>query len=57
MAPFFQWIADTGFHAGIEELRTGYPDIAWQSLPQWAAAQDWPGLVAHRSPGSAHTAS
>jgi uncharacterized protein YbjT (DUF2867 family) len=45
MAPFFQWIADTGFHAGIQGLRTGYPDIAWQSLSQWAAAQDWPDLM------------
>jgi uncharacterized protein YbjT (DUF2867 family) len=57
MAPFFRWIADTGFHADIRELRTGYPDIAWQSLAQWAAAQGWPDLVAGAKPGSAHTAS
>src|SRR5215831_9646343 len=57
MAPFFQWIADTGFHADIQELRTGYPDIAWQSLAQWAAAQEWPDLVAHRSSGPARSTS
>src|SRR6266704_1544266 len=38
MAPFFQWIAGTGFHADIQQLRTGYPEICWQSLRQWAAA-------------------
>jgi len=57
MAPFFQWIADTGFHADIQELRTGYPDIGWQSLSQWTAAQEWPDLVAHRSSGPARSTS
>jgi uncharacterized protein YbjT (DUF2867 family) len=45
MAPFFQWIADVGFHADIEQLRARYPEIGWQSLQQWAAAQDWAGLA------------
>jgi uncharacterized protein YbjT (DUF2867 family) len=44
MVPFFDWIAEVGFHADIPRLRAGYPEIGWQSLPQWAAAQDWPGL-------------
>jgi uncharacterized protein YbjT (DUF2867 family) len=43
MAPFFQWIADTGFRADIGQLRANHPEIGWQSLQQWAAAQDWPG--------------
>jgi uncharacterized protein YbjT (DUF2867 family) len=46
MAPFFRWIASTGFHADIQQLRAGYPEIGWQSLQQWAAAQDWPDLTA-----------
>jgi uncharacterized protein YbjT (DUF2867 family) len=42
MAPFFQWLAEVGFHADIQQLRTRYPEVGWRSLPQWAAAQDWP---------------
>jgi uncharacterized protein YbjT (DUF2867 family) len=45
MAPFFQWIAGTGFHADIQQLRTSYPEIGWQSLRQWAAARDWADLA------------
>jgi len=41
MAPFFRWIAATGFHADIQRLRMGYPEVGWQSLQQWATAQDW----------------
>lgn len=44
MAGFFQWIAEVGFHADIDQLRAGYPEIGWQSLGQWAAARDWAGL-------------
>ena len=47
MAAFFEWISEVGFHADIPRLRASYPEIGWRSLPQWAAAQDWPGLVAH----------
>jgi len=45
MAPFFRWLADTGFHAGIWQLRTRYPEIGWHSLQQWAATHDWPDLA------------
>jgi uncharacterized protein YbjT (DUF2867 family) len=45
MAPFFRWIAEVGFHADIRQLRTGYPDIGWQSLRHWAAARDWADLA------------
>jgi uncharacterized protein YbjT (DUF2867 family) len=45
MAPFFQWIAEAGFHAGIRKLRAGYPEIGWQSLRHWAAARDWADLT------------
>jgi len=48
MAPFFRWIAEVGFHADIRQLRTGYPQIGWQSLRQWAAARDWDALIAGR---------
>lgn len=41
MAPFFRWIAATGFHADIQRLRTRYPEVSWQSLQQWATGQDW----------------
>jgi len=47
----------TGFHADIQELRTGYPDIGWQSLAQWTAAQEWPDLVAQRNSGPARSTS
>jgi uncharacterized protein YbjT (DUF2867 family) len=45
MAPFFQWLADTGFHADIRQLRTRYPEIGWHSLQHWAAAHDWADLA------------
>ena len=48
MAPFFRWIAEVGFHADIRQLRTGYPEIGWQSLRHWAAARDWADLIAGR---------
>ncbi len=44
MTSFFQWLAEVGFHADIQWLRTSYPEIGWQSLEQWAAARDWAGL-------------
>ena len=45
MAPFFRWIAATGFHADIQGLRSDYPEVGWHSLQQWAIAQDWSGLA------------
>ena len=45
MAPFFRWLADTGFHADILQLRTRYPEIGWHSLKQWAATHDWADLA------------
>jgi uncharacterized protein YbjT (DUF2867 family) len=41
MAPFFRWLAGTGFHADIRQLCTRYPEIGWHSLRQWAAKHDW----------------
>jgi uncharacterized protein YbjT (DUF2867 family) len=45
MAPFFQWLVDTGFHADIGQLRTRHPEIGWHSLQHWAAAHDWTDLT------------
>ena len=45
MAPFFRWLADTGFHADIRQLRTRYPAIGWHTLQQWAATHDWADLA------------
>lgn len=44
MAPFFGWLAGTGFHADIRQLRSRYPEIGWHSLRQWAAGHDWADL-------------
>jgi len=41
MAPFFRWLAGTGFHADIGQLRTRYQEIGWHSLRHWAAEHDW----------------
>jgi uncharacterized protein YbjT (DUF2867 family) len=41
MAPFFRWLAGTGFHADIQQLRTRHPEIGWHSLRQWATEHDW----------------
>ena len=40
MAPFFQWLAEAGFHADIRGLRTGYPETGWHPLQRWAATHD-----------------
>jgi uncharacterized protein YbjT (DUF2867 family) len=45
MAPFFAWLAETGFHADIEQLRARYPEIGWHTLRQWAATRDWADLA------------
>ncbi len=44
MAPFFRWLAGTGFHADIGLLRAGYPEVGWHSLRQWATEHDWADL-------------
>ncbi len=44
MAPFFRWLAGTGFHADIQQLRTRHPEIGWHSLRHWAAEHDWADL-------------
>ncbi len=53
MTSFFQWLAEVGFRADIQWLRTSYPEIGWQSLEQWAAARDWagPAVSAESPPG------
>jgi len=50
MAPFFRWLGEVGFHADIQQLRTRYPEIGWQSLSAWAAAQDWPARLERETP-------
>jgi len=50
MAPFFQWLAGTGFHADIPQLRTRYPEIGWHSLRHWASAHDWADLTSATGP-------
>ncbi len=50
MAPFFQWLAGTGFHADIQQLRTRYPEIGWHSLRHWASAHDWADLTSATGP-------
>jgi uncharacterized protein YbjT (DUF2867 family) len=52
MAPFFRWLAGTGFHADTVRLRTRYPEIGWHSLRRWAGEHDWADLTAApRVPG------
>ena len=50
IAPFFEWLAGTGFHADIQQLRTRYPEIGWHSLRHWASAHDWADLTSATGP-------
>jgi uncharacterized protein YbjT (DUF2867 family) len=41
MAVMFEWFDKVGYSADIVGLRRDYPEVGWQSLDQWARAQDW----------------
>ncbi len=41
LALMFEWFERTGYSADINALRRDFPEIAWQSLEDWAGEQDW----------------
>lgn len=41
LALMFEWFERTGYSADIEALRHDFPEVAWQSLQNWADEQDW----------------
>lgn len=41
LALMFEWFERTGYSADIKALRRDFPEVAWQSLEDWAGEQDW----------------
>ncbi|MFG3346644.1 NmrA family NAD(P)-binding protein [Streptomyces sp. NPDC048018] len=46
LAAMFAYFADRGLGVDVAGLRRAYPEVGWHSLADWAAAQDWAGLLA-----------
>ncbi len=41
MALMYEWFITDGYTADIEGLKSEYPEVAWESFPDWAGRQDW----------------
>lgn len=41
LALMFEWFERTGYSADIKAFRLDFPEVAWQSLEDWAGEQDW----------------
>ena len=45
LGKMFDWFNRVGYSADIPALRRDYPEVAWQTLEEWAQAQDWSALL------------
>ncbi|MFF2509321.1 NmrA/HSCARG family protein [Streptomyces sp. NPDC058067] len=43
MGAMYTFLAETGYQVDLPALRAEFPQIAWTSFEEWAAAQHWPG--------------
>ena len=41
MGAMFEWFDSIGYTVDIAKLHQEFPDVSWQTYPEWAAAQDW----------------
>ncbi|MFF2572979.1 NmrA/HSCARG family protein [Streptomyces sp. NPDC058084] len=46
LAAMFAYFAEHGLGVDVAGLRRAYPEVGWHSFADWAAAQDWAGLLA-----------
>jgi len=45
MATMYEWFDRVGYSVDIAGLRGRYPEVDWQTFPEWARAQDWGNLL------------
>ncbi|GAA1251104.1 NmrA/HSCARG family protein [Kitasatospora nipponensis] len=45
LAAMFRYFQRTGLQVDVDALRWNHPEVGWQGVEQWAAAQDWPRLL------------
>ncbi|MFF3636734.1 NmrA/HSCARG family protein [Streptomyces sp. NPDC002250] len=46
LAAMFGYFGTTGLDVDVSALRRAHPEVGWHTFAGWAAAQDWPGLLA-----------
>ncbi|MET8447985.1 NmrA/HSCARG family protein [Streptomyces sp. NPDC005209] len=46
LAAMFEYFTTTGLDVDVRGLRRDHPEIGWHTFSSWAAAQDWPALLA-----------
>ncbi|MFD5327713.1 NmrA/HSCARG family protein [Streptomyces sp. NPDC127092] len=46
LAAMFAYFADHGLGVDVAGLRRAYPEVGWHTFADWAAGQDWAGLLA-----------
>ncbi|MGW4158638.1 NmrA/HSCARG family protein [Streptomyces sp. NPDC004788] len=46
LAAMFTYFAEHGLAVDVAGLRRAYPEVGWHTFADWAAAQDWTGLLA-----------
>ncbi|MFG2123518.1 NmrA/HSCARG family protein [Streptomyces sp. NPDC048710] len=46
LAAMFSYFTTNGLDVDVTGLRRAHPEVGWRTFADWAAAQDWPGLLA-----------
>lgn len=46
LAEMFAYFTTTGLDVDVTGLRRAHPEVGWHTFAGWAAAQDWPALLA-----------
>ncbi|MGW2741244.1 NmrA/HSCARG family protein [Streptomyces sp. NPDC001450] len=46
LAAMFSYFTTTGLDVDVTGLRSAHPEVGWHTFADWAAAQDWPALLA-----------
>ncbi|MGW5328375.1 NmrA/HSCARG family protein [Streptomyces sp. NPDC004014] len=46
LAAMFGYFGTTGLDVDVAALRRAHPEVGWHTFADWAAAQDWPALLA-----------
>ncbi|MFJ9818424.1 NmrA/HSCARG family protein [Streptomyces sp. NPDC101151] len=46
LAAMFAYFTSTGLDVDVTGLRRAHPEVGWHTFAEWAAAQDWPALLA-----------
>ncbi|MGW0414653.1 NmrA/HSCARG family protein [Streptomyces collinus] len=52
LAAMFAYFATTGLDVDVTGLRRAHPEVRWHTFADWAAAQDWPALLAPAPAGA-----